>query len=172
MDSSSERRQDGGHTASVQLVISQESSHISFGQPSSEQGGLDWAVMKEIPKCPHSPCNLNDIRKSSQWLSVAGSLPPVPAPAAAQCCPTVGLFLPVARVEVRWWTVGDCGPVPDLFSVSSSVRGDPFLFVLSLASALCLETFNPVHLRLTSTSQSFCLGLSSARITGCLTLCD
>lgn len=82
MNSSSERQQDGGHTASVQLVISQEGSHTSFGQPSSEQGGLGWAVMKEIPKCPLSPCNLNDIRKSdagltsgSVWGEVSSSTP-------------------------------------------------------------------------------------------------
>lgn len=68
--------------------------------------------------------------------------------------------------------MGDCGPVPGLFSVSSSVRGDPFLFVLSLASAFCLETFNPIHLRLTTTPRSFFLGLSSTRMAGCQTLCD
>lgn len=118
--------------------------------------------------CPHSPCSLNDIRKSDEglasgsvWGGVSSSSPSswllhaLPHHEAVPTCGKGGRW-----GGGQWVTVCRCltsSPCPGLFVV-------PFLFVLSLCSSIssrslpplslpsCLETLNPSHLRLASAS--------------------
>lgn len=138
----------------------------------------------ELPKCPHSPCSLNDIRKSDEglasgsvWGGVSSSSPSswlLHALPHHEFVPTCG--------KSGWWgggqwvTVGRCltSPLcPHLCVVPFRfVLFPPHLLLLLFFPALCLRHLTLSCLRLTSVSPSFCLGLSSTRITGCPTLGD